>query len=133
MTPVYADTAYYVALFNPNDAWHSTAMAWSQTGSRPVVLTEFILVELANSFTRGNARGRFVNLAATLRESPDATIVPATHELFEQGLRLFGERPDKDWSLTDCISFAVMRQRRLTDALTADQHFEQAGFTVLLK
>ncbi len=129
MTPVYADTAYYLALFNPNDAWHRMAMTWSQTQSRPVVLTEFILVELANSFTRGNARGRFVNLSATLRESPDATIVPASQELFEQGLRLFGERPDKDWSLTDCISFAVMRQRRLTDG----QHFEQAGFTVLLR
>ena len=56
----------------------------------------------------------------------------ATSELFERGLALYNARPDKEWSLTDCISFVVMADEGLTDALTGDRHFEQAGFTALL-
>jgi predicted nucleic acid-binding protein len=59
--------------------------------------------------------------------------VPASGELFQRGLALFDKRPHKKWSLVDCISFVVMKQRRLTDALTTNHHFEQAGFQVLLK
>ena len=59
-------------------------------------------------------------------------IVPASQDVFEQGVELFENRLDKDWSLTDCISFIVMRERGLTEALTGDHHFEQAGFRALL-
>ena len=52
---------------------------------------------------------------------------------FDEGVRLYVARPDKDWSLTDCISFVVMRERGITEALTGDRHFEQAGFVALLK
>jgi predicted nucleic acid-binding protein len=52
--------------------------------------------------------------------------------LFAAGVELYGTRPDKEWSLTDCISFVVMKREGLTDALTGDRHFEQAGFKVLL-
>ena len=59
--------------------------------------------------------------------------MPASHSLFQEGVQLYNARPDKDWSLTDCISFVVMQEHGLTDALTGDHHFEQAGFTALLK
>jgi len=59
--------------------------------------------------------------------------LPASQELFERGLNLYRQRPDKDWSLTDCISFVVMREHGVTKALTADRHFEQAGFAILLR
>jgi predicted nucleic acid-binding protein len=52
---------------------------------------------------------------------------------FDLGLSLFSRRTDKEWSLTDCISFAVMQQRNITDALTTDHHFKQAGYTALLR
>ena len=68
-----------------------------------------------------------------LRVESGVTIIPATQELFESGFALFSQRMDKDWSLTDCISFVAMRQRGITDVLTGDRHFEQAGFKVLLK
>jgi len=68
-----------------------------------------------------------------LRSDAKTTIVPSSHELFEQGKRLYSQRLDKDWSLTDCTSLVVMRQLGLSEALTADRHFEQAGFHVLLK
>ena len=60
-------------------------------------------------------------------------IVPASRELFQRGVELFTQRPDKDWSLTDCPSYVVMKEQDIEDALTTDPHFEQAGFTVLLK
>ena len=72
-------------------------------------------------------------LRPTLRAQRDVEIVPATHELFERGCALFAQRGDKAWSLTDCTSFVVMRERDLEEALTADQHFEQAGFKRLMQ
>jgi predicted nucleic acid-binding protein len=59
-------------------------------------------------------------------------VIPPSQRLFEDGLRLFAERPDKEWSLTDCVSFLVMKRHGLTDALTADRHFSQAGYNPLL-
>jgi uncharacterized protein len=68
-----------------------------------------------------------------LREQPDVEIVPSTSDLFQRGTEFFSARPDKEWSLTDCISFVAMNERNITDALTSDHHFEQAGFRILLK
>lgn len=68
-----------------------------------------------------------------LLSDPAVEIIPPSSGLFERGLRLFRERPDKGWSLTDCISFVVMEERGIRDALTGDHHFEQAGFAALLK
>jgi predicted nucleic acid-binding protein len=68
-----------------------------------------------------------------LQTKTDLTIVPLSRSLLEQGLALYEQRVDKEWSLTDCISFIVMKQAGITEALTGDRHFEQAGFTALLK
>jgi hypothetical protein len=68
----------------------------------------------------------------SLRFNPFVSIIPPSQEVFDLGLDLYAQRPDKDWSLTDCISFIVMRQHGLTDALTGDRHFQQAGFKALL-
>jgi len=133
MTPVFADTSFYLALFSRDDAWHQKALRWSEADTRPVILTEFVLIELGNALSRGQARPFFVDLVKWLRRDEASEIVPATPELVEDGLRLFAQRPDKDWSLTDCISFVVMGHRHLSDALTADSHFEQAGFNALLR
>jgi predicted nucleic acid-binding protein len=68
-----------------------------------------------------------------VRADPYYVMVPASQELLDRGVTLYRQRPDKDWSLTDCISFVVMRERGITEALTADHHFEQAGFVALLR
>jgi hypothetical protein len=133
MNPVFADTSYYLALFNEKDAAHEDALRFSREVAREVVLTDFVLLELANAVCRQESRQRFVRLVAYLRSNPACRIVPASKPLFDEGFLLYSDRPDKDWSLTDCISFVVMRRMRITDALTADRHFEQAGFNVLLK
>ncbi len=133
MTPVFADAWYYIALLSQDDAGHEVATRWSRQIARPVVLTEFVLLEVGDAFSRGAARGRFAELVRRLDADPHTTIVPATHDLLRRGLRLFAERPDKDWSRTDCISFVVMGREGLSDALTADHHVAQAGFNILLK
>ena len=65
--------------------------------------------------------------------NPQVKLIPPDVALFDAGVQLFANRPDKEWSLTDCISFVVMQQEGITQALTADHHFEQAGFQALLK
>jgi predicted nucleic acid-binding protein len=72
-------------------------------------------------------------LLRQLQADTDAVIIPATTDLFSQGHELYAHRPDKDWSLTDCISFITMQEKEVTEALTADHHFEQAGFALLIK
>jgi hypothetical protein len=133
MRPVFADTSYYMALFNEDDVAHEEALYFSRGAALPVVLTDFIILELANALSRRHSRRRVVALVSYLRSNPACRIFPVSKVLFEAGFSLYADRPDKDWSLTDCISFVVMNRLRLTEALTADRHFEQAGFKVLLK
>ena len=133
MRRVFADTSYYGALLNPMDELHGRALSWSQEHADPVVLTDFIVLELGNALCRAGSRGRLVEFIRFLRTDPGTTVVPLSKELLDAGWELYSARLDKDWSLTDCISFEVMRKLGLTEALTADRHFEQAGFKVLLR
>lgn len=132
MTGVFADTAFYIASLSPRDALAEQAAVYARLGTLRTVTTDYVLVEVANFFCRAGGRQLFVGLVAELRSDPLVTIVPASPDLFERAFQLFAARPDKDWSLTDCTSFVVMADAGLTDDLTADHHFEQAGFRPLL-
>jgi predicted nucleic acid-binding protein len=96
------------------------------------VTTAWVLTELANSLRKPPARDGFLRALEALRTNPTSLFVGPDQLLFNAGVELFAERPDKEWSLTDCISFIVMQERGITDALTGDHHFEQAGFRALL-
>ena len=91
------------------------------------------MAELGDALAVVEKRKTFVAFYQGLTANPYVQILPVTREQFDSGLRLYAQRPDKDWSLTDCISFVVMREHGVTDALTGDHHFEQAGFKALLK
>ena len=129
----FADTSFYVAIFNPLDALHARAKAIAASYQGGVITTEFVLVEVGNFFCRGNGRAVFKTMIENLRAAEDVEIIPASAELFDKGFAFFNSRTDKDWSLTDCTSFVVMRERAITETLSADHHFEQAGFTILLR
>ena len=130
--PVFADTLFYVAMLNRRDEHHAAALNWATT-QRPMVITsEFVLLEVANFFKLTPDRGRFSVFVHSLENDPDTTIVQCDSVWFQRGLERFSSRLDKEWSLTDCISFVVMEENGLTDALTDDHHFAQAGFSVLL-
>lgn len=133
MSPVFADTSFYGALLNPRDAWHAAAVDLSRSVQQRVVLTEFVLLELGNALSPVASRRLFTNFVRHLRADRRVTIVPISKALFDRGYALYSRRADKSWSLTDCISFVVMETRRIEEALTADHHFAQACFTVLLK
>ena len=133
MKPIFADTSYYIALLSETDEWHDAAVEWSEKILGRQVVTEYVLVELASALSRVRDRHLYVPFVEHLLAQENTDFVPASRDLFRRGLALFAKRPDKDWSLVDCTSFVVMRQRRLSDALTLDHHFEQAGFRVLLR
>lgn len=133
MKPIFADTSYYVALLSKEDAHHESAAAWSRNHLGRTLVTEYVLVELGNALSHSKNRDRYVPFVAILLSSPDTIYLPASDLLFRHGRQLYAGRPDKQWSLVDCISFFVMKQRRLKDALTTDHHFEQAGFRALLR
>jgi predicted nucleic acid-binding protein len=132
MKPVFADTSYYVALLSEADQWHDAAVEQSARLLGRQVVTEYVLVELGSALSNKKDRALYVPFVAHLLADVGTRFVPASAELFQRGLTLFAKRLDKNWSLVDCISFVVMRQQRLTDALTTDHHFIQAGFKALL-
>jgi predicted nucleic acid-binding protein len=131
--PVFADTSFYAAIINRRDQVHARAKEAAGKCDGPIITSEYVLVETANFCLHGRQRAVYLMLVANLRATANVEIVPAETALFQRGLDLFGARPDKDRSLTDCISISIMQERGLRQALTADQNFEQAGFVALLR
>jgi hypothetical protein len=132
MKAVFADAFYFVACLNRADQHHKKAASFASQNQRPIVTTTWVLTEVADAFAASTARDRIAGFVAALEGDVNTRIVPATQALFHRGLERYAARPDKDWTLTDCISFVVMENEAITDALTGDQHFVQAGFKVLL-
>ncbi len=128
----FADTSYYLAFLNADDELHPRAATMTPTLGAGLVTTAWVLTELVDAFSRPALRPVVIGFVEDLVRDPEVTIVPASQELFDRGFELFKRRPDKEWSLTDCISFVVMEERGIAESLTADHHFEQAGFRVLL-
>lgn len=133
MTAVFADTFYYLALLNRRDDAHSRVVDLTRRLNGRIVTTDGVLTELADGLSRSSTRGTAADFIKRLRANPLVSVVAGERDLFDRGLDLYIRREDKNWSLTDCISFVVMRDRGLSQALTADHHFEQAGFVALLK
>ena len=133
MKSVFADTAYYLALLTPGDQYHVAAASRSLGVTARVVVTGFVLLEVGNTLSGSRTRAAFPELVRELSNDPNTEVVPLSQELFEKGLSLYARRMDKAWSVTDCISFIVMEERGITEALTADAHFTQAGFRALLR
>jgi uncharacterized protein len=132
MNAVFADTSFYMALLNPRDRWHNAAITVSETFREPVITSEYVLCELGSLMCQRSLRPLFLEFTTELESAPYVEIVPASHEYFEAGLKLFSQRLDKEWSLTDCISFALMHKYDVKEALASDHHFKQAGFQILL-
>lgn len=133
MNAVFADAFYFVARLNRRDQHHERVVAFSRNFRASFVTTDWVLMEVADALAKSESRMRVGEFIAHLRQSAVVEIVPASREVFDRALELYRQHDDKQWTLTDCVSFVVMRERDLTEALTADHHFEQAGFTALLK
>jgi predicted nucleic acid-binding protein len=133
---VFADTGYWVALLNPQDDLHAIATNLSKTlYPARIVTSEGVLTEVLNDFSKRGEyfRNLAINLTQNLRTNPNITIIAQTSKQFEKGLQLYQQRKDKEWSHTDCVSFTIMAEYQITEALAYDKHFTQAGFIPLMR
>ncbi|MGB9903478.1 MAG: type II toxin-antitoxin system VapC family toxin [Desulfotomaculales bacterium] len=139
MKTIFLDTAGWLALGNKSDKWHCRAVQIYQQVARerlPRLTTDAVIIEVCNALRKPPLRPLALVLADNIYKAERLGYLEIVHvnpDLFREGLTLFRERKDKDWSLTDCISFVIMKQRGITRAFTTDHHFEQAGFERLLK
>ena len=110
------------------------ALAEELEASRTKLFTTWaVLLEIGNALSKMQYRHAAIQLLSSLQSDPSVQIIPLSDQLLEQALQFYSERPDKEWGLTDCVSFMVMQTRSITDALTTDEHFQQAGFRALLR
>ena len=134
MNTVLADTGYWIASINPKDQYHEKAgKVTSDLGHCRIVTSEIILVEFLNAMSGfgKELRRAAYNLTISLRENVNVDIEPATSAQIREASDYYSERPDKSWSLTDCSSFLLMQKRNISEALSADHHFTQAGYKAL--
>jgi len=132
MKRLFADTFYYLALLNTSDSAHQRARDFTAAFSGRMITTAWVITELADAMAGIGDREAFKAFLDAQRMDPDVHIVPFDDLLFDEAIELYASRSDKEWSLTDCTSFLVMEREDLTEALTADRHFEQAGYRALL-
>ena len=132
MNEVFADAFYYIALLNPADQFHSAAVQATRSLTQRVVTTAWVLLEVADALSAPAVRQRTHQFLQQVVSDANTVVISEFAPWFTRGVSLYGNRADKSWSLTDCISFEVMTDRGITDALTGDHHFVQAGFRVLL-
>ena len=135
MNKVFVDTSGWIAIVNRSDALH--AAATRIYNERLAAGWDFIthagvMLEVGNGLSLVRFRHLAVRLKARIDASARIEVIPLTQDLYKAGWQMYVDRPDKDWGIVDCISFVIMKERSLTEALTADRNFQQAGFKKLL-
>jgi len=133
MKLVFADTFYFLAVFNPDDQYHQQTRSLSKQMQARYLTTECVLVEMADAMANVFSRSKVSSIVAGIHASPQWEIAAASSVQLQRALQFYDQHRDKAWTLTDCTSFLIMRERGITEALTGDRHFEQAGFIALLK
>lgn len=132
---IFIDTAAWIALLNSRDALHQKARLIMDDlikNKNPLVTTEFVLMEVADAISDPRFRQKTIDFIDNLLLLPILLVIPASQDLWKAGWELYKQRSDKEWGLTDCTSFIVMKQENIKIAFTADHHFEQAGFIKLM-
>ena len=134
MRVVFADTGYWVAVMNPRDPLHDRAKQVSRNlGQMRILTSEMVLDELLAALSQTPIRNAAISGVESIYANPNVEVVPQTSIQFREAFALFKSRLDKEWSLTDCASFELMKTRGIAEALAHDHHFEQAGFKALLR
>jgi len=136
MKILFADTSYWVALINPHEELHQEAIDVSKSlGNFRIITSEMVLTEVLNKFSEYGEilRKASVELTRRLQADPNTKIIAQMSKQFNEALESYANRRDKEWSLTDCASIQIMEKENVTETLTHDQHFEQAGFVALLR
>jgi predicted nucleic acid-binding protein len=133
---VFLDAAYAIALSSPSDQYHDRAMEMRvrmKIEKTRLVTTQGVVLEIGNALSKQRYRDAAIRLVSSLFTDPNVEVVLLSPELFIRAFQLYTDRTDKEWGLTDCVSFVVMADRAILEALTADEHFQQAGFLSMLQ
>lgn len=130
---ILVDTSFFVATLDRRDALHARARAWSALVDGTLITTEYVLWETADFASATAHRRKAHDLVTEVLASAAFEVVAASSEWTRAGLELYGRRADQTWSLTDCVTLAVMNERAIRRALTYDHHFEQAGYEAMLR
>ena len=136
MNELFLDASFVIALAVPADQHHAKASDLKEKirlSNTHLITTLAVALEIGNALSGRKYRDAAASLLDALDHDPDIEVVAVDQGLYERGLEFYRSRSDKEWGLTDCISFVVMHERGLTDALTTDRHFQQAGFRALLR
>jgi len=135
MKETFADTSHFIAVLHPSDQLHEKAVSIEKSLiAAHIITTDFVLVEVLNYFSefREYYKTRIARAVEILLSESKIHIVECSHEQFLRGFEFYNLRLDKGYSLTDCVSMNVMRERNIDEILTNDDHFEQEGFHILL-
>jgi len=133
---VFLDTSAWLALTNKSDTFHAKAKkARSKLlkAKSKCYVTDYVIVEVANSLSRSPWRSAAIQLITSIHSSETIEIIRIDQDMYDEAWNLYTSRKDKEWGLTDCTSFVVMNRYAIRDAFTNDHHFKQAGFNLLLK
>lgn len=136
MRTVFADTLYWIAIVKPSDPWKEAAKsARAALGERHIITTDEVLSEFLNALAgRGRSlRRQAARMVWAIRRNANVRVVPQSRDSFLRGLEFYEQRPDKEYSLTDCVSMNAMKAEGITEVLTNDHHFEQEGSRVLME
>ena len=134
MRVVFADTGYWAAVLIPHDKLHAKSREVSAAlGKARLLTTEMVLAELLAALSKVALRPFAIKGVEAIRNNPNVEVVPQTSLQFLSAFEYYQSMADKEWSLTDCASFVLMRERGVVEALAHDRHFEQAGFVALLR
>lgn len=134
MKVLFADSFYWIALLDPSDQWHQRVKNFNRNlKSVQFVTTDEVLTEFLNFFSGYNSTMRLgaIRRVRDMLQGHNVQVVPQNRERFIAALDLYEQRPDKEYSLTDCISMQVMKAMGITEVLTHDRHFVQEGFIIL--
>jgi predicted nucleic acid-binding protein len=130
---IFVDTLFIVALINKRDQYHHIALQFvKEFENYPLITTDAVLLEVGNALS-SNYKNEAFELIESFLESDDVEVIRLNPDLFDEALSLYKKHQDKSWGLVDCISFVVMKKYEVTQALTFDKHFIQAGFQALMK
>lgn len=132
---VFLDASYAIALSSPKDKYHQQAISLAniiEENKTKMITTRAVLIEIGNALAKSKYRQACVELITSIENDTTIEIIPVSEHLIQRAFELFQQRMDKEWGITDCISFIVMKDYAIADALSTDDHFRQSGFNALL-
>lgn len=128
------DTSGLLCYLSRQELHHQKAVEFLDLPNRLFLTHSYVLAELvALALVRGFPRSTVLAFSLELIDNPEIEMVWVDEKIHRQAMQLLGNRLDKTYSLCDAVSFVLMQQRKVTEALTTDRHFEQEGFIRLLQ